>query len=186
MQELGAYGPHLVDLWGGPGAFCAWRGRRLGVTPHIRRSMLRVPPSPASAPSIKNRLGRKRTLRTTPTKVQLEQSAYVSELPLVMSQSDKRMKGEVGIHSATMSPDITHLIQRPSLTSLCSFNAWQFLRTATVSGWSFPRAFSRIVRSVGTLFHSVHSHSPGRPVSLYGCDLPFLHYQRNATRLQQL
>ncbi len=41
-----------------PGAFCAWRGRRLGVTPHIRQSMLRVPPSSASAPSIKNRPGR--------------------------------------------------------------------------------------------------------------------------------
>ena len=28
-----------------PGAFCAWRGRRPGVTPHIRQSMLRVTPS---------------------------------------------------------------------------------------------------------------------------------------------
>ena len=64
-----------------PAAFGAWHGRRLGVTPHIQQSMLRVPPSPASAPSIQNRLGLSEGLYLLPLPLRFALSAKIAQPP---------------------------------------------------------------------------------------------------------
>jgi hypothetical protein len=68
-----------------------------------------------------------------------------------------------------------------------------FLETASscyissaVNGVTQKDSAAEFGAAVGTLFPSVHSHSPDQRFSLFDCHLLIIHYQRNAARLQQL